>query len=77
MDAPGGGGKRDAHSFEYYDRESGISVFIAPSVKQDQFFLYFDPLSQLSELMRRRWGDPKEQDIMITAAVEQARRHKR
>ncbi|MBP9113929.1 MAG: KamA family radical SAM protein [Polyangiaceae bacterium] len=77
VDAPGGGGKRDAHSFEYYDRESGISVFIAPSVKADQFFLYFDPLSQLSELMRRRWNDPKEQEIMITAAVEQARRHKR
>ena len=32
-DAPGGGGKRDVHSFEHYDRENGISVWTAPSVK--------------------------------------------
>src|SRR5262245_40981006 len=41
VDAPGGGGKRDAHSYEYYDRHSGISVYTAPSVKKG-FFLYFD-----------------------------------
>ncbi|HTB59271.1 MAG TPA: KamA family radical SAM protein, partial [Polyangia bacterium] len=33
VDAPGGGGKRDAHSYEYYDRETGVSVYSAPSVK--------------------------------------------
>ena len=47
VDAPGGGGKRDAHSYEYYDRETGISVYTAPSVKPGQFFLYFDPLDTL------------------------------
>ena len=26
-DAPGGGGKRDVHSFDYYDRENGIVVY--------------------------------------------------
>ena len=28
-----GGGKRVAHCFEHYDRETGISVFTAPSVQ--------------------------------------------
>ena len=27
VDAPGGGGKRDAHSFEHYNRTTGISVY--------------------------------------------------
>ena len=31
VDAPGGGGKRDAHSYEYYDRETGVSVYTAPA----------------------------------------------
>ena len=35
-DAPGGGGKRDVHSFDYYDRENGICVYTAPSVKTGQ-----------------------------------------
>ena len=26
-DAPGGGGKRDVHSYDYYDETSGISVY--------------------------------------------------
>jgi lysine 2,3-aminomutase len=30
VDAPGGGGKRDAHSYEHYDRTTGVSVFTAP-----------------------------------------------
>ncbi|HSQ68241.1 MAG TPA: KamA family radical SAM protein, partial [Polyangiaceae bacterium] len=60
VDAPGGGGKRDAHSYEYYDRESGISVFTAPAVKPGQFFLYYDPLADLSESARRRWAEPRE-----------------
>jgi lysine 2,3-aminomutase len=33
VDAPGGGGKRDAHSYEHYDRTTGISVYTAPAVK--------------------------------------------
>jgi lysine 2,3-aminomutase len=34
VDMPGGGGKRDVHSFEYYDRETGISVYRSPTVKR-------------------------------------------
>src|SRR6185369_16310298 len=43
VDAPGGGGKRDAHSYEHYDRTTGISVYTAPAVRPGDHFLYFDP----------------------------------
>jgi len=77
VDAPGGGGKRDVHSYEYYDRETGISVYQAPSVKPGQFFLYFDPLHQLSTAVQRRWADPAEHDVMVQAALAKARSHPR
>ncbi len=77
VDAPGGGGKRDAHSYEYYNRETGISVYTAPSVKQGQHFLYFDPLHQLSTVIQRRWQDPVDAERMVTAALENARAYTR
>lgn len=73
VDAPGGGGKRDAHSYEYYDRETGISVFTAPAVKPGQYFVYYDPLDHLSEAARRRWAEPREQEIMINLAIQRAK----
>jgi lysine 2,3-aminomutase len=39
----GGGGKRDVHSFEHYNRKSGVAVFTSPAVKPGKKFLYFDP----------------------------------
>ena len=72
LDAPGGGGKRDAHSHEVYDRESGISVWTAPSVKPGKFFLYFDPLETLSPDARVRWSVPELQDRMVASALERA-----
>jgi lysine 2,3-aminomutase len=77
VDAPGGGGKRDAHSYEYYDRETGISVFTAPAVKTGQYFLYYDPLDHLSESARRRWAEPREQEIMIQLALQRAKERAR
>ena len=77
VDAPGGGGKRDAHSYEYYNRETGISVYTAPSVKAGQFFLYFDPLHQLSTVIQRRWHSAIEAERMVTAALENARAYMR
>jgi len=71
-DAPGGGGKRDVHSFEYYDRENGIAVYSAPSVKEGEFFLYFDPIDQLSPEARRRWEIPLVQEEMIAEALARA-----
>jgi lysine 2,3-aminomutase len=73
VDAPGGGGKRDAHSYEYYDRETGVSVFTAPAVKPGQYFVYYDPLDQLSESSRRRWAEPREHEIMINLAIQRAK----
>lgn len=72
-DAPGGGGKRDIHSAEYYDRENGISVFTAPSVKKDQVFVYYDPIDQLSPEAQARWQDKTVYEAMIQEAVNKAR----
>jgi lysine 2,3-aminomutase len=71
-DAPGGGGKRDLHSFEYYDRENGIAVYRAPSVKPGESFLYFDPLHALSPEAQVRWADPAAQEAMIRDALLRA-----
>ncbi len=71
VDAPGGGGKRVAHSFEHYDRETGISVFTAPSVKPG-FFLYFDPVDTLAPAVQERWKNEAEQKKMVDDAVAKA-----
>ncbi|MBV8602108.1 MAG: KamA family radical SAM protein [Candidatus Eremiobacteraeota bacterium] len=71
-DAPGGGGKRDVHSFEYYDRENGIAVYTAPSVKPGKYFLYFDPIQDLESPAQARWADPRAVETMIDSALERA-----
>ena len=76
-DAPGGGGKRDVHSFEYYDRTSGISVFTAPSVKPGREFLYFDPIDALPSEGRTRWANPVEHQKMIDQAITRSRSKRR
>ena len=73
VDTMGGGGKRDAHSFESYNRETGIAVFTSPSVKPGAFFLYFDPLRTLTTEQQARWRSPAERQRMIAEALEQAR----
>jgi lysine 2,3-aminomutase len=72
VDAPGGGGKRDIHSYEHYDPETGICVYTAPAVK-DGYFLYFDPINLLSEQAQARWADPSEHKRMIDDALAAAR----
>ncbi len=71
-DAPGGGGKRDIHSFDYYDRENGIAVYSAPSVKPGEHFIYFDPIDQLSPAAQQRWENSDTQEEMIAEAVARA-----
>jgi len=71
-DAPGGGGKRDVHSYDFYDRENGISVYSAPSVKPGKAFLYFDPIDQLSPEVQERGVLPEMQEEMIRAAIKNA-----
>jgi len=73
VDTMGGGGKRDAHSHEYYNRETGIAVFTSPSVKPGVNFLYFDPLRTLDDEQQARWQVAGERRRMIDEALEAAR----
>jgi lysine 2,3-aminomutase len=73
VDAPGGGGKRDMHSYEYYDRETGISVYTAPAVKRDELFSYYDPLVALSPAVQADWQDAGKRRQMVNDALEAAR----
>jgi lysine 2,3-aminomutase len=69
VDTMGGGGKRDAHSYEYYNQENGIAVFTSPAVKPGVKFLYYDPLQTLSEAAQLRWADPAGRDQIIAEAL--------
>ena len=77
VDAPGGGGKRDAHSFEHYNRTTGISVYQAPSVKPGQYYLYFDPIDRLGDEGKERWSRPAEHQVMCDEALEAAKKNQR
>ena len=69
LDAPGGGGKRDVHTPDVYRRDTGISVFTAPSVKAGKQFLFFDPIATLDEEARWRWTQPTQRRAMIDEAL--------
>lgn len=69
LDTPGGGGKRCIHSYEYYNRETGVSVYTTPSVKPGKYFMYFDPLHSLSEEIRQAWKDEKKRQQMCLDAI--------
>ncbi len=73
VDAPGGGGKRDVHSYEHYNRVTGVSVYTAPAVKPGKFFLYFDPVDLLPEEGQQRWANPDEHQKICDEALEIAR----
>ncbi len=73
VDTMGGGGKRDAHSYEYYNEDHGIAVFTSPSVKPGTLFYYFDPLNSLAEEHSLRWRIPEERRRMMSEAREAAR----
>lgn len=69
-DAPAGGGKRHVASYEFYDRENGISVWRSPNVKPGELFLYFDPLYKLSAAAQERWSRPQAREAMIHDAIK-------
>jgi lysine 2,3-aminomutase len=69
VDTMGGGGKRDVHSFEHYNRATGIAVFTSPAVKPGRKFLYFDPVASLDEHHQWRWTQPSERRAMIDEAL--------
>ena len=70
VDAPGGGGKREVHSHEFYDRTTGVSVYTAPSVKAGRKFLYFDPIDLLPEEGKARWADASQHEAIIEEALQ-------
>ncbi len=69
VDTLGGGGKRDAHSYESYHPTTGIAVFTSPAVRPGKKFLYFDPLAALDEEHQWRWSQPSERRAMVEEAL--------
>ncbi len=54
-DAPGGGGKREISSYEYYDAQKGISAWTAPRIKPGRVFYYYDPIDELPSEGQAFW----------------------
>ncbi|KAG0086235.1 hypothetical protein BGZ92_008295, partial [Podila epicladia] len=65
VDAPGGGGKRDVHSYEIYDKEIGLAVYTAPGVRPGKLFVYPDPLHSLSAGVASDWTIEKRAQEMV------------
>jgi lysine 2,3-aminomutase len=74
VDAPGGGGKRDAHSYEHYDRTTGVSVYTSPAVHPGHIYYYFDPIHLLPPEGQARWADPAQHQPMLDEALAAAKR---
>ncbi|HVS03058.1 MAG TPA: KamA family radical SAM protein [Thermoanaerobaculia bacterium] len=74
VDAPGGGGKRNIHSFEHYDKKTGVSVYAAPAVRPGELFLYVDPLASLAPAVQRDWHEERRRREMTRDALATARR---
>ena len=74
VDAPGGGGKRDAHSFEHYDRTTGVSVYTSPAVHPGHIYYYVDPIDLLPPEGQSRWADPTQHQLMFDQALAAAHR---
>ena len=72
VDAPGGGGKRLVHSYERYDRDTGLAYYAAPAVKRGRLFVYPDPLHALSPSARKRWADPDLSRQMVGSIAHEA-----
>lgn len=70
VDLPGGGGKRLAHSFQSYSKETGVSKFVSPAVtgrdKANKVYEYHDPLHTISG--RRKMGPRIRMDLRMWRA---------
>lgn len=71
-DLPGGGGKRHVASYEYYDKNLGISVWKAPNVKPGQVFTYFDPIRKLPIEVQEKYKIEKERNLMIDEVIKKS-----
>jgi lysine 2,3-aminomutase len=65
VDAPGGGGKRDVHSYEYRNDKYGITGYRAPVVDRKRMFLHVDPLRTLDPLARAEWQAPGGRESIL------------
>jgi lysine 2,3-aminomutase len=65
VDAPGGGGKRDVHSYEYRNDKYGITGYRAPVVDRNRLFLHLDPLRTLDSLARAEWQAPGGREAIL------------
>jgi lysine 2,3-aminomutase len=72
IDTPGGGGKRDVHSYEHYDQVTGVSVFRSPNMDTSKRYLHFDPIDQLAEEGQERWADEREHSRIVNEALAAA-----
>ncbi|SCX22985.1 L-lysine 2,3-aminomutase [Agrobacterium sp. DSM 25558] len=70
VDTPGGGGKRDVHSFEYYDPEYGIAVYTAPSVRRGKLFISVDPLRDLQPAVQQVWRDAPARAELLSSILQ-------
>jgi lysine 2,3-aminomutase len=68
-DVPGGGGKRDLHSADYYDEVTGISVYRSPAVDEEAVYLYFDPIDRLPLEGQKRWANRAQHERMVKEAI--------
>ncbi|MFU2510109.1 KamA family radical SAM protein [Pseudoalteromonas sp. ASV78] len=75
VDLPNGGGKRDVWSFRYYDQETGLSVYRAPSVKENTYFFYADPLHSLSYENAVKWDEKGAVEKFKKQALDSAQRN--
>lgn len=65
VDAPGGGGKRDVHSFEYRNDEYGITGYRSPSIDPNRMYYYFDPLRSLAPEISKEWTAPGGREAIL------------
>lgn len=72
VDLPGGGGKRDVHSYESYNSTTGISVYRSPNVDEGRVYLYFDPIHLLSAQGQEMWAIPEMRESMVAEALAEA-----
>ncbi|HCR18303.1 MAG TPA: KamA family radical SAM protein [Candidatus Latescibacteria bacterium] len=77
VDTFGGGGKRDAHSFELYNQEAGIGVFASPTVRPGQYFYYFDPIDCLADEVQERWKDDDLRRKIMAEALDMVNQNSR
>jgi len=68
-DLPTGGGKQHVSSYDYYNEETGISVWRSPAVKPGKAFFYFDPVHRLSFDAQQRWKDDNQRILMLREAL--------